>query len=112
MDHSHASIDVQIGKALRAAREEKRYTIAQLAMQAEVPTKSIKVIEQGAKRASAAQLFRLSRVLGVELRSLFGECCNMQYSNPSSMLQKLRNDRTLSTLVEQVRLDRSGRYAA
>ncbi len=112
MDHSHASIDVEIGKALRAARDEQRYTIAQLALRADVPTATIEAIEQGAERASAAQLFRLSRVLGVELRSLFSECCSMQYSNPSSMLQKLRTDRTLSALVEKVRLDRSDRYVA
>ena len=96
------SIDVRIGSVVRTAREQKRYSVAALADRADIPRDTLLAIELGTARASAADLFRLSKALCVELRSFFGECCSMKQANPSGMIETLRAHDGMAALIEHM----------
>ena len=96
------NIDVRIGSVMRAAREQSNYSVDALANQVDIPRDTLMAIESGAERAGPAELFRLSKALCIELRSFFGECCNMKHSNPSDMVETLKTHHSIAALVERM----------
>ena len=58
-------IDKHIGRQLRAARKEKRLTLAQVGAGIGVTLQNVATYEAGSSRISAARLYDLSMVLDV-----------------------------------------------
>lgn len=105
MVQNNQSIDIRIGSTLRAAREDRQLTLATLAEQASIDRDTLMAIENGAERASAAQIFRLSKNLGIELSLVFRDCCKMKHSRRMDTVQTLKTPPGIAILVEQMRAD-------
>lgn len=103
MTHAYHIIDVRIGQRVHSARKCNQLTVETLAHRVGLEADALIAIEAGAERPSAAQLFCLSRELGVELRSFFAESCEMNYSNALDLPQAIRTNQSLSELVENMR---------
>lgn len=63
---------MDMSKNLRRYLKEKRLTVAELALRAEVPAKTIYHWTSGQKPRHIEQLLRVCRVLGVSVETLFG----------------------------------------
>lgn len=103
MTHASHIIDVRIGQRVHAARKRNQLSVETLANRVKLEADALIAIEQGTERPSAAQLFRLSSELGVELRSFFAESCKMNQSNALDLLQAIRSHQSLVELVENMR---------
>ena len=99
------SLDVRIGSSLRAAREKRHLAVSTLAEQAQMECDTLIAIENGAKRASAAQIFRLSKILGIELKQIFRNCCKMKQSRTIAPVQTLDTPDGIAALVVRMRAD-------
>jgi DNA-binding XRE family transcriptional regulator len=105
MVHTHQTVDERIGLALRDAREQREMAVSTLAAQADIERDTLIAIEHGTERASAAQVFRLSKVLGIELKQIFGDCCKMKPSAVMRPVQTLKAPDGINALVARMRTD-------
>lgn len=98
------SLDVQIGQRLRAARVGASQSLSELSRQSGIAEADLHAIEAGSKRIGAAMLYSLSRILKVEIRSLFSKEKIEQIGNPvaadTRILKDLRANGTLSALCD------------
>ena len=99
------SLDIRIGSSLRAAREERHLAVSTLAEQAQMDYDTLIAIENGAEQASAAQIFRLSKILGIELKQIFRNCCKMKHSRAIAPFQTLNSPDGIAALVVRMRTD-------
>ena len=99
------SLDVRIGSSLRAAREKRHLAVSALAEQAQMDCDTLIAIENGAERAGAAQIFRLSKILGIELKQIFRNCCKMKHSRAIAPVQTLNTPDGIAALVVRMRTD-------
>ena len=105
MAQNQQSIDVRIGSSLRAAREKRHLAVSTLAEQAQIECDTLIAIENGAERASAAQIFCLSKILGIELKQIFRDCCKMKHSRAIAPIQSLNTPEGIAALVVRMRTD-------
>lgn len=66
-----ARIFVKVGKAIRAARQEREMTLEDLAERAQLSPQHLLDIEHGRTNVTLASLAGIARGLGVRLRELF-----------------------------------------
>ena len=61
----------QVGAQIRRLRKAKRWTVAQLAVYADMSPSAVSQIETGRRSPTAASMLKLAEALGVEVRDLF-----------------------------------------
>jgi transcriptional regulator with XRE-family HTH domain len=66
-----ATIDVRLGKQIKALRERQNVPMSQLSAALNVSLVDFLDYEAGRRRISASDLFLLTRVLGVEVNDIF-----------------------------------------
>ena len=98
------NLDVHIGQKLRAARVGASLSLSALSRKADIAEADLRAIEAGSKRVGAAMLYTLSRILRVEIKSLFSKEKIEQIGNPveadTRILKDLRANGTLSALCD------------
>lgn len=105
-------MDQEIGRRIRAARENDRQSIEQLSARVGILSKDLERIETGTSRASATLLARLSSVLGLEIRVFFEDCCNMQYRPSVALIKRAKSRGLLANLIEAEKQRKGGLRAA
>ena len=98
------TLDVQTGERLRAARISASLSMSELSRKSDIAEADLRAIETGSKRIGAALLYTLSRILKVEIKSLFSKEKIEQIGNPveadTRILKDLRANGTLSALCD------------
>lgn len=117
------SLDVLIGRRVRMAREMSGVTVETMASAIGLTPDLMQAAETGRQRISAKSLFRISKLLNLELRWFFDtdmkdslplDCSNhreMHFSGEyPSILHNLRLNKTLEDLCKAANQVGAGKY--
>jgi transcriptional regulator with XRE-family HTH domain len=66
-----SEVGTQVGAQIRRLRKAKGWTVAQLAVYADMSPSAVSQIETGRRSPTAASMLKLAEALGVEVRDLF-----------------------------------------
>ena len=112
MNSKFDKMDKEIGRRIRAARQNDQQSLEQLSARLGILSKDLETIENGTNRASAELLARLARVLGLEIRAFFEDCCNMQYPPSVALIKQAKSSGLLANLIEAEKQTKVGLRAA
>lgn len=82
---------IQLGKIIRAAREERKWTQKQLSEAAELTGKYVSGIENGKRNISYGVLYRLVLVLQIPASKVFGASSDTEQKDEERLLQCYRS---------------------
>ena len=117
------SLDVSIGERIRGFRGAAGHSVEELAYAIGVPCEDLRAFETGAQRISAKMLFRVSKVLNLEVRWFFDrdikdspslDCATAQETQFKgeypAILRNLRLNKTLEELCESAKRAETAEY--
>lgn len=114
MHKAGASIDDHIGLRLEQARKSAGLTVDELAKRLGLDTDHVLALEAGTARASAAMLYRASRLLELELRWFFAsdQCEQRDFRDLDAkcpeMINGAKSNGLMARLVDGARQRRDG----
>ncbi|MEL7109180.1 MAG: helix-turn-helix transcriptional regulator [Pseudomonadota bacterium] len=106
------TVDEQIGERVFKARQAAGLTIEALAMQVRLPVRQMISLELGESRADAKTISNLAGLLGIEIRELFAQCCNMQYYDADQLISSAKRKPKFVALMRAAKAENFERRAA
>ena len=96
-------IDAQIGSRICKARLSAGVSVSDLSERTGIAVDHLIDIETGALRVQSSEIIQLANALGIEIRSLFEDCCSVQQRSVSEMIALMKTNDAIVGLIERSR---------
>ena len=112
MRDANNNMDEQIGRRLRTARLNAHVSVEQLSEIVGMTVAEWHSLESGRSRVDAAIIARIAKVLGIEVRQFFSECCNVQQAAAIELIKSGKTRPALQRLIRKSKERGGGLRAA